>query len=275
MRDVTVIITTFFRPECLIRCVRSIRMFYPEIEIIVSDNGKPDDELNRELIRGYKCKYLLQPFDSGASYAKNAALDETKTKYAVIIDNDFEFNVNSKLEKFKAILDANEDIGVVGGKPHTPKGKPGTRGSRILINKEEAIFWRFPIEKPEWKSHEGIKYYYADYTRQFLMIRNVSDIRWDSDMKIGGLHIAFFINIKLNTSWKVAYVPEVKVIHHHASFDPAYMAYRRRRNFRKVFHKKMGLRYGIFHDHTIIDYKHAAKMKPPDFERFNNFRPEE
>jgi len=275
MKDVTIIITTFLRPDCLKKCVESIRKYYPEIKIIVSDNGAPDVELNRELINTYKCRYLALPFDSGASHAKNAALDIATTKYAVIIDDDFEFTRKTKLEKFKSVLESDASIGIVGGKPVTPKGRAGTAGSRLLINKEKEMFWRFPIENPEWKEIDGIKFYYADYTRQFLMIRNVPDIRWDDDLKIGGLHVAFFINIKRHTNWKVAYAPEIKIVHHRSHPKSlGYMHYRRRKDFKKKLYEKTGLRYGIFHNHTIIDFKYAKKMKPPDFEKFNKFKPE-
>jgi len=275
MKDVSIIITAFSRSDSLRKCVKSIRKFYPDIEIIVSDNGKPDSVLNYELVKIHKCRYLSLPFDCGTSHAKNAALDLTSKKFAIIIDDDFEFTEYTNLEKFKTILDKDSSIGIVGGKPITGKGRVGTVGSRILINKEKEMFWRFPIENPEWKEVEGIKYYYADYTRQFLMIRNSLDIRWDDDLKMGGDHIWFFINIKLCTNWKVAYVPEVEVLHHRASRkDKIYMFYRRRKDFKKIFYKKTGLRFGVFHNHTIFDFKYAEKIRPPNFEKFNKFRPE-
>ncbi len=274
MQEITIVITAFSRPGSLRNCVRSIRKFYPDIEIIVSDNGKPDSVLNYELVKVYKCRYLSLPFDSGASHAKNIALDTMTKKFAVIIDDDFEFTENTKLEKFRTILARDKSVGIVGGKPITPKGRVGTIGSRLLINKEKEMFWRFPIESPEWREIKGIKFYYADYTRQFLMIRNVPDIRWDDDLKIGGLHVAFFLNIKLHTDWRVAYVPEVEVIHHRSHPNNEYMLYRRRKDFKKKLYEKTGLRYGVFHNHTIFDFKYAKKIKPPDFEKFNTFRPE-
>ena len=276
MQEVSLMITTFCRPDSLRKCVQSIRKFYPDIEIIVSDNGKPDSVLNSELVKVYKCRYLGLPFDCGNSHAKNAALDIISNKYAVILDDDFEFTEYTNLEKFKTILDKDSSIGVVGGKPITKTGRVGTVGSRILINKEKEMFWRFPIENPEWKEVEGIKYYYADYTRQFLMIRNSPDIRWDDDMVVGAGHVLFFINLKCHTSWKVAYVPEIEVVHCRASRkDKEYMYYRRRKNWKRKFYEKTGLRYGIFHGHTIYDYKNAEKIKPPDFEKFEIFKPEE
>jgi len=257
------------------KCVKSVRKFYPDIEIIVSDNGKPDSMLNYELVKDYKCRYLGLPFDSGTSHAKNAALEITSNKYIVIIDDDFEFTECTNLEKFKIILDKDSSVGIVGGKPITGKGRVGIVGSRLLVNKEKEMFWRFPIENPEWRDIKGIKYYYADYTRQFLMIRNVPDIRWDDDLKMGGDHIWFFMNIKFHTDWKVAYVPEVKVVHHRASRkDKKYMFYRRRGEFKKIFYERTGLRYGVFHNHTIFDYKYAKKIVLPNFEEFNKFRPE-
>lgn len=275
MREVTLIVTAFSRPDSLRTCIESIRKFYPALEIIVSDNGKPSPVLDHELVKIYKCRYLRLPFDSGTSYAKNAALNIITSKYAVIIDDDFEFTEYTKLEKFKAILDGDRSVGVVGGKPISGKGKVGIIGSRLLINKKKAIFWRFPIKDPKWREIKGIKYYYADYTRQFLMMRNSPDIRWDDDLKMGGDHIWFFINIKLHTSWKVAYAPEIEVLHHRSRPTEEYSFYRKRKEFKKIFYNKTGLRYGVFHNHTIFDFKYAEKVMPPDFEAFNIFKPGE
>lgn len=273
MKDMTVIITAFMRPDCLNKCVESIRKFYPDIEIIVADNGRPDPYIKHKLVEIHKCNYLELAFDGGASHAKNVALSVTESKYAIIIDDDFEFTKETKLEKFKAIIECDDSLGAVGGKPLTSNGRAGTKGSRLLINAEKQMFWRFPIEEPEWQKIEDIKYYYVDYTRQFLLIRNVPDIRWDDDLKIGGLHVAFFLNLKLHTNWKVAYVPEVEVIHHRSHPSPKYLRYRRRKEFKIKFYEKTGLRYGIFHNHTVIDYKYGKKLKPPNFEKFEVFKP--
>lgn len=275
MQGVSLIVTAFSRPNSLRTCVESIRKFYPNIEIIVSDNGKKDPKFNHELINTYKCRYLGLPFDCGMGHSRNAALDIISNKYVVIIEDDFEFTEYTNLEKFKTILDKDSSIGVVGGKPITRAGKVGTVGSRILINKEKEIFWRIPVENPEWKEVEGIKYYYADYTRQFLMIRNSPDIRWDDEIVVGAGHILFFLTIKCHTNWKVAYVPEIEIVHYRASRgDKEYMYYRRRKIWKRKFYEKTGLRFGVFHNHTIYDYKNATKVRPPDFEKFNEFRPE-
>jgi len=261
LNDSTLIVTAFNRPNELEACVASIRAFYPKLRIIVSDNGKHFKESRKKLERQYKCRYLQLPFDSGVSYSKNMALDQVETKYAIIIDDDFIFTEKTKLEKMKAVIDSDPSVGVVGGCPVTSSGKVGTSGSTLRIDREHGFLVRRPIEDPDWKEINGIKYFYADFIRQFLIIRNVPELRWEERMKIRGLHLYFFLKIKWDERWRVAYVPEVTVLHDRARPSPEYFEYRKRCGAWKVLHEITGIKYGIFNRHTVIDYELAEKTE--------------
>lgn len=272
MNDITILVTTFERPEILFRCLESIRHFYADIKITIVDNGKDRGFVVREVRNKYKCQYMKLPYDSGVSLCRNKGLDEIDTDYVVLVDDDFIFTKNTKIERFKTILDTDSELVLIGGMPITSGGKIGTVGSNIIINKERGYFWRKPIKNPEWQNADGIKYYYAEYTRQFFMMRNVAELRWDTDMKIGGEHIDFFIQLKKNTDWNVGYTPSVTVIHDRERPSPEYKMLRRRPFFERLLFNKKGFRYGIFNDHTIFDYKKGTKYKASSFEYFEDFK---
>ena len=69
--DVAVVVTTFMREQDCIKCVSSIRKFYPEIEILVADNGKHKDNKFYEFVKSSRAEYLVLPFDSGISKTRN------------------------------------------------------------------------------------------------------------------------------------------------------------------------------------------------------------
>jgi len=268
MKDVTIIVTTFERPAFAIECVKSIREFYPDIEIVVSDNGRPHAEMARELTHKYKCRHLVLPFDCGASRARNEGTKASDTKYIVLCEDDFRFTKTTNLEKFKAILEADSSLGIIGG-GCLKNDKPGIIGSNFTFNKERQIFYRDPVRKPEWKRVGEIKYYYCDYIRMFFMARNIPELCFfDEDFKAGGNHTSGLIDIKEQGKWKIGYVPEVDVIHDHSRPNQEYLKYRyRRRDAWHLFYEKTGFRYGVFDRKRVRDYVGKATMTYMEFKK--------
>lgn len=268
MKDVTIIVTTFERPEFALECVKSMRQFYPDIEIIVSDNGKKRNELRKQLTRQFKCRYIGLPFDCGASRARNEGFKATNTKYAVLCEDDFRFTKETNLKKFREILEADPSLGIAGG-VCLKNDSPGIIGSNFIFDREKEIFYRDPVKKPDWKEINGIKYYYCDYIRMFFMARNIPELCFfDEDFSAGGNHTSGLMKIKIQNKWKIAYVPDVKLIHDH-SFSWAnenYLEYRsRRRQDWGLFYKKTGFRYGIFDKKKVRDYKEKKSFAYEDF----------
>ena len=56
--EVTLVVKTFNRPGCLDTCINSIRHFYPDIRIIVVNDGC---EIERN-----DCEIVTMPFDDGS-----------------------------------------------------------------------------------------------------------------------------------------------------------------------------------------------------------------
>ena len=98
LSQTTAIIKTFQRPDDLDRLIRSIRRFYPELPILVGDDGlepSPRDDV----------EYLRLPPDIGLSAGRNAMLEHVRTPYFVLLEDDFEFSRRTKIEKLVALVD--------------------------------------------------------------------------------------------------------------------------------------------------------------------------
>jgi glycosyltransferase involved in cell wall biosynthesis len=217
IRDVTLTITTFNRDNCLYRLIDSIRKYYPDIKILVADNGS---EESTEIHNYDNVEYFKLPFDSGLSISRNLLIDKVQTKYYVSLDDDYVFTENTKLEIFKDILDNEPDIDLVAGK--LVGTGAGTCSGIIYIEDD--------ILTAEKGLNRGFinKYPIYDIVVYFFMARvdKLRPVRWDTKLKIAPEHIDFFFRGKnIFTSTQIE---NVEIDHAKHMIDTEYMKYRRR-----------------------------------------------
>ena len=115
MTEVTVGVKTFLRPECLVNCIKSVRLYYPNISIIIADDS--DDKIkkvNQKNMKKFKVKIIDLPFDSGLSVGRNTIVNQTTSKYIVIIDDDTIVTEMTDLEKMYQFL-VETDYDIIGG----------------------------------------------------------------------------------------------------------------------------------------------------------------
>ena len=104
----TAIIKTFERPETLKRLLKSLKHFYPNMHVIVvDDSAKPLEVSGVESI--------VLPYDSGVSAGRQTALEAVKTPYVLLLDDDFIFYGQTKLEEALALMEREESIDIMGG----------------------------------------------------------------------------------------------------------------------------------------------------------------
>ena len=239
MKDITVIVTTFERPRAVRRFLGSVRRFYPDIDIIVSDNGRRRPALENDVVNKYGCRYIKLPFDSGVSNARNKALDMAETKYAVICDDDYEFMEQTRLESFREILESDEKVGIAAGEL-IYWGEQRQYMNKIEVNEKERFFLVLKIYDPEWIFADSVKYCYADQVFQFFMMRNVPEIRWDADLKCKWEHVELALRLKRDGKWRIASTPDVVAKHVSGRMSKLYVRHKIRTNDWKRFHKKTG-----------------------------------
>lgn len=264
--DLSVVITTFIRPKELMRAVASVRKFYPDIEIMVADNGRYDIETADFLAR-YRCGHILLPFDSGLAMTRNEALDNLMDKpYILMMEDDMEFTEESVIEKFKAVIEAHPDLGVVAGGLELDDGTKNLFANQIVIDEEKNMYKVSKIKNPEWHETGGVKWYYADYVYNFHIMRNAPDIRWDADLKQCIEHFDFAVHMRLETDWKVAATPDVVCKHHLSEESSEYVKHRRNFETWKIFFKKRGIRFlESDSEKTMRDFKSVEKLSYPEY----------
>lgn len=114
IKEITILIKTFNRYKPATELIISVNKFYPNLRIIVADDGILNQQMHyrkfRKTVQYYKLKY-----DLGLSFGRNYLVKKAKTKYVVILDDDFQFVKNTTLYK---LYDLHKTIGadIVSGK---------------------------------------------------------------------------------------------------------------------------------------------------------------
>lgn len=264
--DTAIIVTTFIRPKDLEICIKSIRKFYPSMKLLVADNGRPDKNQDK-ILKYYGADHLLLPFDSGLAMTRNRGLEElSEYPFIMMLEDDMEFTEESKIEKFKAIIDANEEIGVVAGGLELDTGEKNLFATRIDHDFKENSFTVKAIESPEWHEDSGIRWFFADYVYNFHIMRNAPDIRWDNNLKQCIEHFDFAVHIKEETNWKIAATPEVTCKHHEGTRTKEYISHRRNFNTWRLFFAKRGVQFmNSFVEKKMRDFKNVKIMTYPEY----------
>lgn len=246
-KDVAILITTFMRDDALFQCIKSIRKYYPDIAIYVGDNGKSNNK-KKAFCKDYKCEYIKAPLDCGVGATRNAVFEKLpkRYKYVVICEDDIIFTNETRLEKWVTVLDAKDDVGIVGGKlkKHDAKFLVDMNYEAWLYTKA-AMLYVERIEKFNWKIDVGVKYTYCDLVLNvFMMRRGIWDSqKWDPGIKTWPEHEDFFFSLKKNTDWKVVYTDAVSLVHKPMPYSDGYGKHRMRTEGLEVFSKKWGIEY--------------------------------
>lgn len=107
-KDVTIVIKTFERPCCIVRLLKSIRRYYPTVQILVCDDSRTplfkDNESPQPNIT-----WFTLPFEAGHSIGagRNHLIDRVRTKYTFLCDDDSVFNEHTRLEKLHEFLESS------------------------------------------------------------------------------------------------------------------------------------------------------------------------
>lgn len=148
---VSVIIATYNRPKYLKLSIESvINQTYSNIEIIVVDDGSPNNE-SYNVCKSYKTVNYFQVENSkGPAKPRNLGISKAEGKYIAILDDD-DLWLPFKIEEQVALLENNSDFGLVHGygqvinnrglktdeiigKPGTPDVKKGDVSLKMLGN---------------------------------------------------------------------------------------------------------------------------------------------
>jgi glycosyltransferase involved in cell wall biosynthesis len=208
LSDLTVIIKTFNRPNELKRLVTSIKRFYPELKIIIADDGNQNSNIS-------DVSYFRLPFNSGVSYGRNFALSKVTTPFFLSLDDDFIFYANTKIEESFDVIRNNSEIDLIGGKVvNLPFFRVSSAGGIIYNQTSDDNIER------KISSFQVVK-----KVPQFFIARTekIKAIGWDEDIKRLD-HGVFFS--RLNGKVTSVFNPNFTILHARTPFDKDYLEYR-------------------------------------------------
>lgn len=233
------LIKTFMRYDSLEKLLFSIAKYYPNANIYIADDGNKFNkkyylDLYKRLFDAglqNKPSVFNLGFDIGLAAARNHLIENSYNEYKLILDDDFIFTAETKIEKFIEVLDENKDIGVVGG---ALRQDGNIRNYEGWLEIEDKTLVYKPLDYENLK-----KINYCDIVFNFALFRNdmFNSVKWDPAFKISAEHTDFYLRAK-KTKWKVAYLPEVVVEHKQNLTNPDYKKMRARSQFyRHLFEK--------------------------------------
>lgn len=195
--EVTFLIKTFERPGCLLTLLNSINKYYPGIDIVIVDDSKNPIKIHQPNI-----KYIELPFNSGLSKGRNIGIKNVDTKYVVVLDDDFEFTKQTKIDILYDYI-KNTDLDIVGGKVWSLNKKNFHEFCGNIDICNNIITHTKKLHKKEKNLH------YCDVILNFFIAKTDDLLKytWDDDLKIVGEHLDFFLTIK--DKLKVGYTPNV------------------------------------------------------------------
>lgn len=232
--NVTAIVKAFERKDALRNLYTSIRLFYPDLRIIIIDDSRSSshDYSEDPLVR-----YVKTEFDIGLSEGRNRALSMVDTEYFLLLDDDFVFTQDTDLTAMLDILESTTFSIVSGGVVDFGKDKRTFFGTLLLKHKSLYL-----LEGVASGSRHGLPVY--DFVLNFFMARTdvIKLSPWDSMLKLGE-HEDFFFNLK-KKGVLITDISERVTIDHYPEVSDDYAKYRNRvHSYQVMAAKKNGYRY--------------------------------
>lgn len=223
--EVTALIKTFERPIKLKRLVNSIRRFYPELKIMVVDDSKKITN-----IEGVET--ITLPYDSGVSAGRNAGINAVKTKYILLLDDDFIFTRHTNICQAYLNIKNNPSIDILAGEVQNLPFKIAHDYSKDLVFLHNIK----PVHKPG-SCIGGFKVLLKTPNFYIGNTEKIKQVAWDNQLKRLD-HADFFIRaIGILTCVQDK---SFKILH-----DPTY--------FKRAYTKH---RHDLYNDRVILRNKY-------------------
>jgi glycosyltransferase involved in cell wall biosynthesis len=239
--EVTALIKTFLRDDYLFTAVSSLRRYYPEIKIIVADDGYCSEEKELRLKEAGVSKYIALPWNRGVSRGRNVLIDACETPYCLIGDDDFYYTDETRLGDMVKMMEVADLAGgalrYMGVLQHYEANLEWVPESKGLIHRE--------INR-NYLTYEGIQYGEADLTFNFFVTKTTlaRKVRWEESIQVIFEHEDFFM-AGYERGMKAVYCPNSIVTHRKVELPtiPEYEKIRWNRQDQNKFFKKWDLNF--------------------------------
>lgn len=228
MVNIDFCVTTFDRYNLLRQLLDSIFKFYPDAKVTVADQSK---EIDWGFYLKWSLKVLPLGYDCGLSRARNELVKNTSRKYLLLLEDDFLFTEETKIEKMVELMDKGD---VVGGAVHKPTGY------RIpfehYFSKIDGTIYQVE-DGNVWENYKGTKYKETGCVLNFALFKRIvfGDTLWYNKLKLRE-HQHFFFRLK----HQVVFTPDVKIIDNKGRQPTEYKALKGRDQFWKIALEDLG-----------------------------------
>lgn len=247
--NLTAIIVSFYRTEYLKKCAESMRRQYPQIKIMIGNNG-PESAEKEQIAKDCGAEYYQLPFDCGICVGRNRLIDKVQTKYALIGDDDFFYSGGARVENMLRICQT-EEFDLIGGRICEGGQVRSYQGfieekqnhfvyKKLDLNQESGVWTDFGLVYP------------CDITFNYFVAKTetLKAVRWDEQIKVAYEHSSFFIDFK-RAGYKTAFFPAA-IVEHKPPIEirdkeeyREYKKFRSRKSDKERFFKKYKLQYVI------------------------------
>jgi glycosyltransferase involved in cell wall biosynthesis len=216
----TAVVKTFERPRSLKRLIDSIRRKYASLKIIVVDDSrKPRRHKGVEMV--------VLPYDSGVSAGRREGLRRVRTKYVLMLDDDYVFFRRTSLEQSLALMERHPKIDIIGGEViDLPFYRAPDYAHRRLFPRAYArAYTSSSAIQPAERRIGGLPVY--DMVPNFFVGRTerIRLIDWDPLLKRID-HADFFTRAKGTLT--TVFNKQMKCLHARTLFDAGYMKKRQK-----------------------------------------------
>lgn len=266
--EITVLIKTMMRPKSLKRLIRSLLKYYPDICIMIADDGieSSKSEICNEFADA-NIEYYELPHDSGLSYGRNYLLERVNTPYFLLCDDDFVIDSSLNLNALMDILN-KKNLDILGGYIRNYKIVKNLL-DRCIVYAQKVFHYEICtnyIGSIEHKDEELIVHYrrkaFPEYEETDLcpnfFIAKTKRIKemggWDNDLKLQE-HTEFFLRAK-EFGIRVGSTNQMSV--KHFPIQNKDYSSKRGRDFSSIFLKKHGIEKAYYYydesERNVIEY---------------------
>ncbi len=212
---VSAVIPTYNRGSVVGRAVASVRaQTYPDIEIIVIDDGSTDDTISRLRALGEpRLSIHRTPVNAGASAARNRGIAEARGELIAFLDADDEWLPDKTARQVARFADAPQSVGVV-----------------YCGIREMSADWP-PVDRPprhRGDLYETLRVVNVLRTSGVMVRRRVFDEVGGFDPALPARH-DWDLWLRIARRYAVEFVPEIGVHYHFGAADQ--LSYRARAVF--------------------------------------------
>lgn len=185
MEKVTIIIPVYNSEKYIGRCLNSIiNQTYDDVDILVINDGSKDK--SKDIVEEYQSKYsnikLINQENIGVAKTRNKAIELSKTKYIMFIDNDDYIDSNYIETYINKIEQTNADI-VMGGYKR--------------VNVDKKILFKQKLLNTDWSKYIVLAPWAKIYNREFLLKNNIEFLDYTIGEDVYFNLVAFAKNPKI------------------------------------------------------------------------------